>query len=77
MKRADAAEWVRDRYYNRYDDSGEETAVEEPLAPNATAVARGGHWASEVRGLRVSRRLEMVPEAADPIFGFRCAHDTL
>jgi formylglycine-generating enzyme required for sulfatase activity len=71
------AEWVRDRYYNRYDDSGEETAVEEPLAPNATAVARGGHWASEVRGLRVSRRLEMVPEAADPIFGFRCAHDTL
>jgi formylglycine-generating enzyme required for sulfatase activity len=71
------AEWVRDRYYNTYDDSGEDVEVEEPLAPNATAVARGGHWASDTRGLRVSRRLEMIPEAADPIFGFRCAHDTL
>ena len=71
------AEWVRDRYYNAYDDSGEETAIEEPLAPNATAVARGGSWVSDARGLRVSRRLEMIPEAADPIFGLRCAHDTL
>ena len=71
------AEWVRDRYYNRYDDTGEDVEIEEPLAPNATAVARGGSWVSEAEGLRVSRRIEMIPEAADPIFGIRCAHDSL
>ena len=69
------AEWVRDRYYNRYDDSGDGAAPEEPLAPNATAVARGGSWFSELAGLRVSRRLEMYPDAAEPIIGFRCARD--
>jgi formylglycine-generating enzyme required for sulfatase activity len=71
------AEWVRDRYYNAYDDSGEPAEIEEPLASNASGVARGGHWASDTLGLRVSRRLEMWPDAGDPIFGFRCAHDSL
>jgi formylglycine-generating enzyme required for sulfatase activity len=69
------AEWVRDRYYNRYDDSVDDSTPEEPLASNATAVARGGSWFSELTGVRVSRRLEMYPDAAEPIIGFRCARD--
>jgi formylglycine-generating enzyme required for sulfatase activity len=71
------AEWVRDHYYNSYDDSGDEVAIEEPLAPNASAIARGGSWFSDARGVRVSRRLAMIPEAAEAIIGFRCAYDKL
>ena len=47
-------EWVLDRYYNQYDDTAEE--VEEPLAPNASAVARGGAWHSDAKDVRVSNR---------------------
>ena len=72
-----ASEWVRDRYYNAYDDSADLTAVEEPLAGNASGVARGGSWVSEAAGVRVSRRLEMPPDAEEPHIGFRCAMDRL
>ena len=71
------SEWVRDRYYNAYDDGSDHSTVEEPLAGNASAVARGGSWLSDTRGVRVSRRLEMPPDAEEPHIGFRCAIETL
>ena len=64
-------EWVLDRYYNQYDDSGEE--VVEPLAPNASATARGGAWHSEGKDVRVSNRFGAPPDYADANVGFRCA----
>ena len=69
------SEWVRDRYYNRYDDSSDPSAIEEPLAPNASATARGGSWVSDAEGVRASRRLQMEPAAEEPHVGFRCALD--
>lgn len=71
------SEWVRDRYYSAYDDSGDPAAVEEPLAGNASGVARGGSWVSDAAGIRVSRRLEMLPDAEEPHIGVRCAADRL
>jgi formylglycine-generating enzyme required for sulfatase activity len=71
------AEWVLDRYYNAYDDTSDPLRVEEPLAGNATAVARGGSWVSDANGIRVSRRLQMEPDAEVPYVGFRCAADQL
>jgi formylglycine-generating enzyme required for sulfatase activity len=71
------SEWVLDRYYNEYDDTSDPTSVEEPLAPNASAVARGGSWVSGADGIRVSRRIEMEPDAEEPYMGFRCAADRL
>jgi formylglycine-generating enzyme required for sulfatase activity len=68
------AEWVRDRYFNQYDEN--DTGTEEPTAPNATGVARGGSWIAEADGIRVSRRLQAEPEGA-PFIGVRCAHDAL
>jgi formylglycine-generating enzyme required for sulfatase activity len=70
-----ASEWVRDRYYNRYDDASDAAAVEEPLVGNASGVARGGSWLSDADGVRASRRLEMSPDAQEPHVGFRCAID--
>jgi formylglycine-generating enzyme required for sulfatase activity len=64
-------EWVLDRYYNKYDDTT--AAVEEPLAPNATAVARGGAWHSEAKDVRVSNRFGAPKDYADLDTGFRCA----
>jgi formylglycine-generating enzyme required for sulfatase activity len=71
------SEWVRDRYYNAYDDTSNPEAVEEPLAGNASGVARGGSWVSDASGVRVSRRLEMLPDAEESHIGFRCAIDRL
>ena len=65
-------EWVRDRYYNEYDEASDGT-VEEPLLPNASAVARGGAWTSGAGDIRVSNRLALPPDATEPIVGFRCA----
>jgi formylglycine-generating enzyme required for sulfatase activity len=70
------SEWVRDRYYNRYDDNAG-ADLEEPLAANAFATARGGSFVSDAPGLRASRRLEMFPDAEEPHIGFRCAIDRL
>jgi formylglycine-generating enzyme required for sulfatase activity len=71
------SEWVLDRYYNAYDETSDPINVEEPLAGNATAVARGGSWVSAADGVRVSRRLQMEPDAEEPYMGFRCAVDGL
>jgi formylglycine-generating enzyme required for sulfatase activity len=71
------SEWVRDRYYNAYDAAGDHSTIEEPLAGNASAVARGGSWLSDTRGVRVSRRLEMPPDAEELHIGFRCAIEEL
>ena len=72
-------EWVLDRYYNKYDVDAPATGsgVEQPLAGNATAVARGGFWGSEAAGLRVSHRTQREPDMADPTIGIRCASDRL
>ena len=51
--------------------------VEQPLAGNAFGVARGGSWVSDPSGVRVSRRLEMLPDAEEPHIGFRCAVDRI
>ena len=72
------SEWVLDRYYsNAYADPGGAGEVEEPRAGNASGVARGGSWLSAADGVRVSRRLEMPPDAEEPHVGFRCAVDRL
>jgi formylglycine-generating enzyme len=70
-------EWVLDRYYIKYYDDSAATGpdVDQPLAPNATAVARGGFWESDAVGLRVSHRLEQEKEGNDIPIGFRCARD--
>src|SRR6516164_8095963 len=53
-------EWVLDRYYNKYylDSTVTAAGVDQPLASNATAVARGGFWGSDPASLRVSHRFE-------------------
>jgi formylglycine-generating enzyme required for sulfatase activity len=71
------SEWVLDRYYNAYDETSDPANVEEPLAGNASGVARGGSWVSDEHGVRVSRRLEMPPDAEEPHIGFRCVVDQL
>ena len=71
------SEWVLDRYYSAYDETSDPVNVEEPLAGNASGVARGGSWVSDEEGVRVSRRLEMLPDAEEPHIGFRCAVDQL
>jgi formylglycine-generating enzyme required for sulfatase activity len=71
------SEWVLDRYYNAYDETSDPASVEEPLAGNASGVARGGSWVSDADGVRVSRRLEMPPDAEEPHIGFRCVVDEL
>lgn len=71
------SEWVLDRYYNAYDETSDPANVEEPLAGNASGVARGGSWVSGEEGVRVSRRLEMPPDAEEPHIGFRCVVDQL
>jgi formylglycine-generating enzyme required for sulfatase activity len=64
-------EWVLDRYYNKYDDTTAE--IEEPLAPNASGVARGGAWHSRAQDLRVSNRYGIPTDYADANVGVRCA----
>ena len=69
------SEWVLDRYYDAYEPGSGAAAVEQPLAGNASAVARGGSWLSDAGGVRVSRRLPMPPDAEEAHIGFRCALD--
>ena len=70
-------EWVFDRYYNKYDVASPATGegVEEPLAPNAWTVARGGFFESEPAAIRVSHRSALMTDSADPTVGWRCASD--
>jgi formylglycine-generating enzyme required for sulfatase activity len=71
------AEWVLDRYFNRYsvDSPATGAGVELPLASNALAVARGGFWGSDAASIRVSHRSAWEKEGADIPVGFRCASD--
>jgi len=71
------SEWVLDRYFNKYSYDSESTGpnVEQPLASNALAVARGGFWQNEAVALRVSHRLAQYKEGDDVPIGFRCARD--
>jgi formylglycine-generating enzyme required for sulfatase activity len=67
------SEWVLDRYYQRYDSEAPAIGnVEQPLASNASALARGGFWESEVQNIRVTRRAEMDNEDLAPTVGIRC-----
>jgi formylglycine-generating enzyme required for sulfatase activity len=68
-----ASEWVLDRYYLKYDIEAPAIGkVEQPLASNASAVARGGFWESEAQNIRVSRRAEMDNSEPGPMAGIRC-----
>lgn len=71
------SEWVLDRYYNQYDLDAEATGprVEQPLASNASAVARGGYWESAAASIRVSHRFARETDSADGSVGIRCASD--
>jgi formylglycine-generating enzyme required for sulfatase activity len=70
-------EWVLDRYYDKYDLAAAATgsSVEQPLAANASTVARGGFWESDPSGIRVSHRSALEVDTADPSVGWRCAND--
>lgn len=70
-------EWVLDRYYKKYDVNDPATGerVEQPLASNASTVARGGFWESEPAAIRVSHRSALETDSADPSIGWRCASD--
>ena len=71
------SEWVLDRYFDKYsfDSAATGPGVEQPLASNALAVARGGFWQSDASGLRVSHRLAQEKDGSDIPIGFRCASD--
>jgi hypothetical protein len=68
-----AGEWVLDRYYEKYylDSPAAGPNVDQPLASNATAVARGGFWGSDAKSVRVSQRSEQETDAEDDTIGFR------
>jgi formylglycine-generating enzyme required for sulfatase activity len=68
-----AAEWVLDRYYQKYDEEDAGSPPVEPIAGNATAIVRGGSWASGASSARASNRAEMEKDAMEPFVGFRCA----
>ena len=72
------SEWVLDRYYNRYDLEAPAVGpqIEQPLAGNASAVARGGFWAAEPEGIRVSHRSEMLNDQPSETAGVRCVSDS-
>ena len=71
------SEWVLDRYFDKYsyDSAATGPDVEQPLASNALATARGGFWQNDASRLRVSHRLAQYKEGDDIPIGFRCASD--
>lgn len=73
------SEWVLDRYYNKYDVEADAVGphIDLPLAGNASAVARGGFWDSELPSIRVSRRAELPNDEGVESAGVRCANDRL
>ena len=70
-------EWVLDRYFTRYDVTAPATgpSVEQPVAANASTVARGGFYESQPPNIRVSHRSALDTDYADPTVGWRCASD--
>lgn len=73
------AEWVLDRYYNKYDVEADAVGphIDLPLAGNASAVARGGFWDSQLPSIRVSHRAELPNDEGVETAGVRCANDRL
>ena len=71
------SERVLDRYFDKYsyDSAATGPDVEQPLASNALATARGGFWQNDPSRLRVSHRLAQYKEGDDIPIGFRCASD--
>ncbi|MEO8049022.1 MAG: SUMF1/EgtB/PvdO family nonheme iron enzyme [Acidobacteriota bacterium] len=71
------SEWVLDRYYNKYDVEANATGahIDQPLAGNSSAVARGGFWDAELPSIRVSHRSEMPHDERVETAGVRCAND--
>lgn len=71
------SEWVLDRYYNKYDLEADAVGphVDQPLAANASAVARGGFWDAELPAIRVSHRAELPNDEGVETAGVRCAND--
>jgi formylglycine-generating enzyme required for sulfatase activity len=71
------SEWVLDRYFDKYyfDMIATGAQVEQPLASNALATARGGFWKNDASGLRVSRRLAQETDGGEIPIGFRCASE--
>ena len=70
-------EWVLDRYYKKYylDSPTTGTHVDQPIAANASAVARGGFWGSDAASIRVSHRFEEETDIEDVTVGVRCVSD--
>jgi formylglycine-generating enzyme required for sulfatase activity len=70
-------EWVLDRYYKKYslDSPTTGTHVAQPIAANASAVARGGFWGSDAASIRVSHRFEEETDIEDFTVGVRCVSD--
>jgi formylglycine-generating enzyme required for sulfatase activity len=62
-----------DRYYNRYYEEDAASVPDEPAAPNATGIVRGGSWAQDARVARASNRSEIYPDETEAFVGFRCA----
>ncbi len=71
------SEWVLDRYYNKYDLEADAVGphIDEPLAGNASAIARGGFWDAELSSIRVSHRSELPNDDGVETAGIRCAND--
>jgi formylglycine-generating enzyme required for sulfatase activity len=67
-----ASEWVLDRYYDKYDEEDPGSAPEEPTAPNASGVLRGGSAFHEAQAARASNRFGAPADLADAFSGFRC-----
>jgi formylglycine-generating enzyme required for sulfatase activity len=71
-----AAEWVADRYFDKYDLEAPATGkVELPLAGNASALTRGGFWESAAADVRVSHRTAADNQDPAPMAGIRCVVD--
>lgn len=72
-----AAEWVRDCYYDRFYEFGprKDPRNFQPGAPCRLQVLRGGSWRDLPGAIRCAARLRRDPTSASPTVGFRCAMD--
>ena len=63
-------EWCQDWYEKNYYRYSPETNPKGPLT-GREKVLRGGSWASEIKGVRVTRRARNNPSIRNEIYGFR------
>lgn len=76
-------EWASDRYFDRYDEEGEEEPLPSTdgvpdIPPNGSGVVRGGSSLSEASALRASNRFGIPTDLSgvvDPLIGIRCARN--